>query len=50
MNSDQRSVGFSISNLLGIDRRSATHDISQQQNLSDKKTGKSECTLHNFDQ
>lgn len=36
MNSDQPSAGFSISNLLGFDRRSESHNNNQQQNLSEK--------------
>jgi len=36
MDSDQPSAGFSISNLLGFDRRSESHNNNQQQNLSEK--------------
>ena len=49
MDSDQLSTGFSISDLLGFDRRSESQNNSRQQNLSEE-TGKSECALLKFDQ
>ena len=47
MDSEQQGAGFSISNLLGFDRRTDLHDKSEQQNLSEKP-GEFQCTLSTF--